>query len=606
MLFLRRKPKDGRAGVDSLIAGWEKLQNFDPRERRDPTGRLSDFLNTLEPAIENGRQQLAEAGGQATSSSVNYLLDVLCRLPTPGSGSGDWQKVLDDPQASWEKLESDVGIAAKVVNRFRVHELHAVSGPGREKVDRLRERTKEMARWADRGDRFRAEYAKALQELEDAVTELNHALDEYDRAHPEYRDYVRRLAGLYELPEVGFKALLEIKLPEGLAVIVEALHSPEPERSRLALDVLLRRGWQPEALEEKLDWYCAQARRPELRGKAVAGLAGLVSQTTDPAVLVETIEPRFAREGLTDLQEEGLPDLRAGLLEHVATLGGDRAAERLSAVMESHTEPPSLKVTVIRLLARGNAPRTVGLLVDAMSSLETDVRLAATQALAGVHVDASDPLHEAVLERLVFALRDGEPVVRDAAVESLRNHPDAVEPLVRTLLEDRNPAARESAARTFTSGLSPDPTSTTALTRALGDEDAAVRRAAAEALAAQGRIPTEPEERIRYLCAKQDWRGARQAGPSAMPQLLSLLKDRDENVRLGVVKLLGSLRARDAAADVSHLLSDTNQEVRLQAAVALAAIGDEQQVGPLRAALAKEGFEEVRREMENAVRRLEK
>ena len=91
-----------------------------------------------------------------------------------------------------------------------------------------------------------------------------------------------------------------------------------------------------------------------------------------------------------------------------------------------------------------------------------------------------------------------------------------------------------------------------------------------------------------------------------MAHLLSLLKDRDEDVRLGIVKLLGSLRARDAAADVSHLLSDTSQEVRQQAAVALAAIGDETQVGPLRAALAKEGFEEVRREMEGAVRRLEK
>jgi HEAT repeat protein len=604
MFFLRRKPKDGRAGVDALIAGWEKLQNFDPRERRDPTGRLSDFLDTLEPAIENGRQQFAEAGGQATSSSMNYLLDALCRLPAPGSG--DWQKLLDDSQASWEKLESEVGIAAKVVNRFRVHELHAVSGPDREKVDRLRERTKEMGRWAGRGDRFEGEYAQALHELEDAVTELNRTLDEYDRNHPEYRDYLRRLAGLYELHEVGFKALLEVKPPEGLAVIVEALHSPEPERSRLALDVLMRRGWQPGTLEEKLDWYCAQARRPELRGKAVAALADLVSQTTDPAVLVETIEPRFAREGLTDLQVEGLPDLRAGLIEHLAALGGDRAAERLAAVMESHTEPPGLKVTVIRLLARASAPRSVGLLVDAMSSLETEVRLAATQALADVHVEASDPLHEAVLERLVFALRDGEPVVRDAAVESLRKYPDAVGPLVRILLEDRNPAARESAARTFASGLSPDETSTSALVRALGDEDASVRRAAAEALAAQGRIPTDPEERIRYLCAKQDWRAVRQSGLSAVAQLVPLLKDRDESVRLGVVKLLGSMRAHDAADDVSHLLSDTSQEVRQQAAVALAGLGDEGQVGPLRAALAREGFEEVRKEIENALRRLEK
>ncbi|MCX6841154.1 MAG: HEAT repeat domain-containing protein [candidate division WOR-3 bacterium] len=600
MFFLRRKPKDARAEFDEFLSGWEKLQDFDPRERRDPTGRLRDFLQTFAASVEAGRTELAEAGRQSTTSSVNYLLDTLCRLPVPPATSA---RALDDPQSSWEKLESDVGIIAGVVNRFRLRELQAVSLPGREKVDRLRDRAKEMGRWADRGA---PESAHVFKELEDAVTELNHALEDYDRSHPEYRDYLRQLAALYELYRAGSDALADVTLPEGFAVIVEALKSPEPERGQLALDVLLRRGWQPGTLEEELDWYCAQAKRPELRSKAVSELAGLVSRTTDPATLVEIIEPRFASEGLTDLQDEGLPDLRAGLIQHLAALGGDRAAERLAAVMESHTESPGLKVTVIRLLARANTPRAVELLVNAMSNLETEVRLAATEALADVRVEVSDPMHEAVLERLVFALRDGEPVVRDAAVQSLRKHPDAVEPLVRTLLEDRNPAARESAARTFCSGLSPDPVSTAGLTRALADEDAAVRYAAAEALAAQGCIPTEPEEKILYLCAKQDWRGARQAGPSAMPHLLSLLKDRDENVRLGVVKLLGSLRARDAAADVGHLLSDTSQEVRQQVAVALAAIGDEQQVGALRAALAKEGFEEVRREIENAVRRLEK
>jgi len=600
MFLLRRKPKDKRAVFDAFLSGWEKLQSFDPRERRDPTGRLRDFLQTFAASAEAGRTELAEAGRQSTPSSVNYLLDTLCRLPAPPATG---TKALDNPQISWEKLESDAGIIASVVNRFRLHELRAVSKPSREKVDRLRERAKEMGRWADRGA---PDSAHVFEELEAAVTELNRALEDYDRSHPEYRDYLRQLAALYDLHRAGTDALAGVTLPEGLAVIVEALHSSEPARSQLALDVLLRRGWQPGTLEEELDWYCAQAKRPELRSKAVAELAGLVSRITDPATLVEIVEPRFASEGLTDLQDEGLPDIRAGLIGHLAALGGDRAAERLAAVMESPTEPPGLKVTVIRLLARADTPRAVGLLVDAMSSLETEVRRAATEALADVRVEASDPAHEVVLERLAFALRDGEPVVRDAAVRSLRKHPDAVGHLVRTLLEDRNPAAREAAARTFSSGLSPDPASTAGLTRALTDEDAAVRRAAAEALAAQGRIPTGPEEKIQYLCAKQDWRSARQAGQSAMAHLVSLLKDRDENVRLGVVASLGSPRARDAAADVSHLLSDTSQDVRQQAAVALAAIGDERQVGALRAALAKEGFEEVRREIESAIRRLEK
>ena len=384
------------------------------------------------------------------------------------------------------------------------------------------------------------------------------------------------------------------------------MNSPKPERVQLALDVLLARGWQPETVDEKLDWFCALARRADLRAKALAGLRDLIGQTTDPALLVDVVEPRLAREGLTDLQEEGLPDLRAGLLEHLAALGGERAAARLVAVLESHTEPPGLKVTVIRLLARANLPAAVRLIADAMSGMETEVRTAATQALATVRTEAGTAERAAVLDRLAFALRDGEPVVRDAAVESLRRYPDATGQLVQILLEDRNPVARESAARTFASGLSPDAAATDALLRALSDEDAAVRRAAAEALAGQSRIPATPDGKLRYLAAKQDWRGVRQGGRAAIPYLLPLLKDRDDSVRLEVVKLLGSLREREAAPEVSHLLSDASQEVRSQAALALAVLGDGSQAGALRAALAKEGFEEVRKEMESAIRRLER
>jgi HEAT repeat protein len=608
MFFLRRRPKDGRAALDDFLSNWEKLQSFDPRERRDPSARLVDFLKTIPQSIENGRQQLAEAGQQGTSSGVHYLLDAVSRLPVlvreggeSRVGSGDWMKTIDDPHVSWEKLESEAGVAARVVNRFRMQELQAVSGPGRERIDRLRERLRELGRWANR-----TEYGAAMQELEEAVAELDGTLAEHDRAHPEYRQFLKQLCELHRLREEGFKALAAVEWPEGLAVIVESLSSPGPERVQLALEVLLARGWAPATVEERLDWCCAQARRSDLRARALAGLSDLIGKATDPVLLVDVIEPRLAREGLTDLQAEGLPDLRAGLLEHLAALGGERAAARLVAVLESYTEPPSLKVTVIRLLAEANPPEAVRLLTDTMSSMETEVRVAATQALAVVRTETGTADRASVLDRLVFALRDGEPVVRDAAVESLRKYPDAVGQLIQILTEDRNPVARESAARTFASELSPDAAATEALTRALSDEDAAVRRAAAEALAAQSRIPADPEGKLRYLSAKQDWRGVRQAGPAAIPHLASLLKDRDEAVRLEVVKLLGSLRAREAASGVGHLLSDASQEVRRQAALALAALGDGAQVSALRAALAKEGFEDVRKEMESAVRRLEK
>ncbi|MBN2465476.1 hypothetical protein JXD38_07620, partial [candidate division WOR-3 bacterium] len=127
MLFLRRKPKDGRAALDEFLTNWEKLQAFDPRERRDSSARLADFVSTVLQSIENGRRQLADAGQQSTSSSVDYLLEAVSRLPAPGRTGGDLRpgledslRAIEDPQVPWEKLENEVGVAARIVNRFRV------------------------------------------------------------------------------------------------------------------------------------------------------------------------------------------------------------------------------------------------------------------------------------------------------------------------------------------------------------------------------------------------------------------------------------------------------------------------------------------------------
>ncbi len=68
MLFARRRPKEGTAALDDFLANWEKVQSFDPRERRDSVARLVDFLKTIPQAVENGRRQLAEAGQQGTTS----------------------------------------------------------------------------------------------------------------------------------------------------------------------------------------------------------------------------------------------------------------------------------------------------------------------------------------------------------------------------------------------------------------------------------------------------------------------------------------------------------------------------------------------------------
>ncbi len=115
---------------------------------------------------------------------------------------------------------------------------------------------------------------------------------------------------------------------------------------------------------------------------------------------------------------------------------------------------------------------------------------------------------------------------------------------------------------------------------------------------------------MRYLCSEAGL--ARQCGRRAERRCRTwwpLLKDRDENVRLGSREAARfAAQSDEAGSEVGHLLSDASQEVAETGGAALCrASATGQQVGrAARPLLAKEGFEDVRREIENAVRRLEK
>ena len=70
------------------------------------------------------------------------------------------------------------------------------------------------------------------------------------------------------------------------------------------------------------------------------------------------------------------------------------------------------------------------------------------------------------------------------------------------------------------------------------------------------------------------------------------------------MELLGALRARSAVKALSVSLSDSNQDVRREAAVTLRLINDPSVLDALSIALPKEGFKEVRAEIEQAIAKL--
>jgi HEAT repeat protein len=421
------------------------------------------------------------------------------------------------------------------------------------------------------------------------------------------------------LRENALAALCAIESEEGRDEIRYALRNEDPGYRNIALVVLRRRNWQPETTEQKLDFLIPQVKVQGVDGNANKELLKLVRSVTDAVELTNVIEPRLAEEGLTELQ--------GALLEQLCSLHSEQALDRLAAVMASSLEPPALKVTIAQSLPDIGTPRAVQLLIAAMDELDTDVRTAAAKALGKVNSECGmsnaelrnpqSAIRIEAMERLVFALRDGDISVREEAAKALKQYPEAVANLVVTLAEDRNPNAREYAALALRE-FEPAPASTEALLKALRDDDAAVRLAAARALEGQKQVPAiggqgtggrgqgvRAPDFIQFLCARQNWKELRRVGESAAPNLVLLLRDRNEAIRFEVVEVLGALRARSAVKALCVSLSDSNQDVRREAAVALRLINDPSALDALRTALPKEGFKEVRAEIEQAIAKLE-
>ena len=165
---------------------------------------------------------------------------------------------------------------------------------------------------------------------------------------------------------------------------------------------------------------------------------------------------------------------------------------------------PEVRLEAVEGLRRRKDPRTLDTLVHALQDESPGVRRAAACALG----ESGD---EGARDALVQCGKDGDPHVRDAAARSLAMlGPDpGLDPHI--LVRSPDPAIRAGAVTGLGEGR--DETDLGLITGALGDEDAGVRRAAAEA-----------------LCGFSD--------PGAVPPLLSHSADTDEHVRMYALRAL--------------------------------------------------------------------
>jgi len=620
MGLFSRKPRDERARLTELVDRWRYFGTVE-LDQAHIERKLNDFAARLEEQLAVARVSIEDAGKKGTAADVDFLFELLSLLPAL-SETGNHTPP-DDPKFTWERAESELGSVARVANSVRVKVQQDIRQAWQKSLMSLEKR----AAFLGSGDAMRNRVAReTAAELEKTRADLE-ATRQAERKElgvvdQRFQGLLSRLLHLTELHENALAALTGIQSEAGRDEIRYALRNEDPGYRNIALTVLRRQNWQPETVEQKLDFLIPQVKTQGIDGAASKELLKLIRSLTDPVELINVVEPRLAEEGLTELQSE--------VLEQLCGLHSEKALDRLAAVMASSHEPPALKVTIAQSLPDIGTPRAVQLLITAMDELDTEVRTAAAKALgkvAGVRGQGSgnggqgpgvgdEGLRKSAMERLVFALRDGDISVREEAARALKHYPEAVANLIVTLAEDRNPNAREYAALALRE-FEPVETSTKALLQAIRDDDAAVRLAASRALEGQKQVPLiggqgpgvggqgiPNPDFIQFLCARQNWKELKRVGESAATNLAALLRDRNEAIRFEVVELLGALRARSAVKGLTVSLSDSNQDVRKEAAVALRLINDPSALDALRTALPKEGFKEVRAEIEQAIAKL--
>jgi len=620
MWFLSGRQKPKKTGADRLrpLPLGEAWRMFETVELHRPglLAKLREFVAQLKREAPGCAELLRQAGAQGTVADVELLFTALELLPAPSAGPAVRPA---EPGFSWQNVEAQLGIIGHVANSIRVAEAkrqHEARERARASLERkVATLTQEVLRHGpDTGParRARTELAAAQQELKAALDEERAALAAVDQELAELLD---SLTELHRLHETALTTLAGIKSEHGFRHIVATLASDSPGRRALALKVLKRAGWSPTRTEDRLWFYVvaakAEASDPERRA-ALNQLAELIRSTTDVKTLTEKIDPV--------LTAEGLAEQHGHLLAHLCALHEAAALHYVVAAMGAGQESSESKVLVAnalgQLMANDQWPVTndrwltqaIELLIHALDDLAMEVRAAAAAALAKIPDATDKQLRERAQERLLFALRDGDVLVRTAAAQALtdKRYPQAAERLATMLRDEPLPSAREFAARALASNFAPTPVTTQALVQTLDDEDAAVRKAAAEALACQGWVPPDQEARVRFLSARQNWKELRQLGRPAAPNLIVRLHDRNPEVRLEATRLLGAIGAQEAVKELSIALSDAHQEIRAAAARSLAALADPAAIPALQSALAKEGFNDVKAEMTKALRRLER
>lgn len=223
---------------------------------------------------------------------------------------------------------------------------------------------------------------------------------------------------------------------------------------------------------------------------------------------------------------------------------------------------------------------------------------------AGCYLDSPPSSLDQVDARLITLLKDRDPAVRRTAAEALGKigQSDGSSALVEALT-DPNPTVREASTLALSRVAAGDAEVGLRLAERLDDSSEAVKHVAALSLGEFQSTPALVERLVTFL-QSADVHTRRAVvlaltsieAPVAYPALVAALRDEDATVRQGAVSALGELADERAIPFLrERVLTDPASGVRSEAAFRLGKVGDRRVLEDLRTVAEKDPDAGVRR-----------
>lgn len=367
-------------------------------------------------------------------------------------------------------------------------------------------------------------------------------------AVPSLLDAVRKRA---PAPPVYLDALAQIG-PVAVPGVLRAIENENP-------DVLTRDHWSVKCLQK-------------IGGGAVTPLAQALADSRISIRLVAArglgelgpvAAPAFA--ALTGAGGDADPRVRATVLGALV----DARAQKLAVVsrVEAALKDPSpiVRSAAAQLVphlgeqARSLAPALLATLGDS----EPAVRLAVVQALPAI-----GPAAEPAIGSLLQLLPKGDAETRAQVLQvfaGIGANAKAALPAVQNSLKDSDPAVR-AAALSAVAKIEEPPARAPILIAGLDDPALPVRKAAAQELGALGEKARDATGRLVVLLQREAERdfafdALRQISPRSVPDLVTMLGDRDLAVKIFATQRLARLgpEARDAIPALEAILTSNER-----------------------------------------------